>query len=95
MNFITRGIRHDTFDLFTKSDLLTASNLNHTPFLVIESEPVDDAVYIAVVGNKEALLTYPDSASVLAQWKGQFRSDWLQFTVGDVRRFLETGEAKK
>lgn len=58
---------------------------------VIEFE---EGFEVKVVSNKDSLLRYPDETKVMGQWRGEWRSDFFQFTVGDVRKFLEARKEK-
>jgi hypothetical protein len=90
MKIVTAG-RIDTEELFRISGVLSYSKLNHTPFIVFQE--LDEGIVVALVRNKdELLMSYSDETKVMVQWKGQWRSDFFQFTVGDVRDYLREKE---
>lgn len=83
---VTTG-RTDIDKLFQLSDILSSSKLNHTPFIVFQE--LDESIVIVLVRNKDDLLmSYPDETKVMVQWKGNWRSDFFHFTVGDVREYV-------
>lgn len=45
-------------------------------------------IEVKIIDNKEALLELEDKTPVMGQWSGQWRSDFFQFTVGDLRKFI-------
>lgn len=71
-----------------------APNQSHNPFLVILVDVPNHTVSIEIVRNSQALLSFPDETPVLAQWPGQYRSDWFHFTVSDWRAHVERAESK-
>jgi hypothetical protein len=54
----------------------------HAPWLVLLKD------VIVITPNTGDLLYYPDDTEVLVQWPGNYRSDFFQLTVGDVRHRL-------
>ena len=90
---ITQG-RKDTDAYFRLSGVLTQI-LNQTPFLVfvIDGGGRDyrpDTVDVHIVGSATALCDYPSNTQVMAQWRGEYRSDYFQFTVGDALNAIAT-----
>jgi hypothetical protein len=83
---ISTAGRSDVDDYFRKSGVLTARKLPHTPFLVFVENAND--IEVRIVDNVHSLLGHADSTKVMGQWSGQWRSDFFQFTVGDVRKFV-------
>lgn len=74
--------RTDLEDLFKLSGILRFKRLQHTPFLAfIGSDPVK----VQIIESADKLLNLPDETPVMVQWSGQWRSDFFQLTVGDVR----------
>jgi hypothetical protein len=75
----------DTRDLFAKSDVLTSSQLRHTPFIVFV-HGLDGSIRVELVSSAKKLVgaRYPSTTRVMVQWKGQYSSDFFQCTVGDV-----------
>jgi hypothetical protein len=83
---VTTG-RTDIEDFVNKSsDNFTGFNTNHHPFIVFEELDVVRVKLVEAIGD---LLSYPDQTKVMAQWPGNFRSDFFQFTVGEVRPLVE------
>ena len=87
---LTQG-RKDTDAYFRLSGVLTQI-LNHTPFLVFVIK--GDTVDVHIVGSALALYKYPPDTQVMGQWKGEYHSDFFQFTVGDVLNALNEREAR-
>ena len=82
---ITAG-RKDTKGYFQLSGVLTYEALTHTPFLVFVID--GDTVGVKIVGSAEELVKYPPDTQVMGQWKGQYHSDFFQFTVSDALNAL-------
>ena len=59
----------------------------HHPFLVFVPED-ETNVRVDLVENAEQLVKYPAATKVMAQWPGKSRSDFFQFTVGQLRRHI-------
>lgn len=72
--------------LFKKSGVLHYKKLEHTPFIVIRCN--DKETNIDLVDNKDELLGYPDDQQVMVQWRGEWRSDFFLFFVGELREYL-------
>jgi len=83
---ITAG-RTDLKDFFEKSENFSGAKLTHTPFLVFRED--EGEIHVHIVDSTEQLLAFRDETPVMAQWKGEYRSDFFQFTVGDYRPFAE------
>jgi hypothetical protein len=82
---VTNG-RTDIEDFFRLSGIRETKKLNHTPFLVfIESE---DKIEVQIVDSADKLLRYPDETKVMAQWRGEWRSDFFQFSVSQFRKYV-------
>lgn len=86
MEVITAG-RTDLEDLISVSGTFGYTKLNHTPFLVFVTK--EDTVEVEVVEKPKDLLRYSDNTPVMVQWRGEWRSDFFQFKVGDVRSVIE------
>jgi hypothetical protein len=91
IQIITAG-RTDTKDLFERGDPFQWDRLRHTPFLVFVEE--GDTIRVEIVNSKKQLLTYPDETKVMVQWRGEFSSDFFQFTVGDYRPYAPIEKPK-
>ncbi len=88
MRIITAG-RTDTDAFFKLSGIRNSGKLKHHPFLVfVDSGRKDDSMVVAIVNDIKELLELPDDVQVMAQWRGEYRSDFFQFTVGDLRKFI-------
>ena len=87
---MTRGLvtsgRTDVDDYFRHSGIREYKKLPHTPFLVFVEK--GDLVEVEIVDRADRLLSYPDDTKVMAQWAGQWRSDFFQFTVGQFRAYI-------
>jgi len=92
MKVITSG-RTDLDEYFKLSGIREHKKLVHSPFLVflISGETVE----VRIVDNAKTLLDYADETQVMAQWRGQWRSDYFHFTVGDLRRYVMKHPAEK
>ena len=86
MKIITAG-RTDFEEFFSISGCLTVKKLTHNPFLAFCATP--EGVEVKIVQNAHELCQLPAETPVMAQWPGQWRSDFIQFTVGDVCRYIE------
>ena len=92
MKVITSG-RTDLDDYFRLSGIRDHKKLTHAPFLVFLI--AGDVVEVVIVDNARKLLEYPDETQVMAQWTGQWRSDFFQFKVGDFRKYAAEHLADK
>jgi hypothetical protein len=54
-----------------------------------------DTVEVGIVDNAKKLLELPDDTKVMSQWRGEWRSDYFQFKVGDLRRHIADNPASK
>jgi len=59
----------------------------HTPFLVFTIQ--GDNIIVMIHDNVTDVLSYSDETKVMKQWQGNWRSDFFQFTVGQLREVLE------
>lgn len=66
------------------SEITETKKLTHHPFIVFTEEGTD--VTVEIVENYSKLMEYPDNTKVMCQWPGQWRSDFFQFCVGNIRR---------
>ena len=85
MKVITNG-RTDFDDYFRLSGIREHAKLSHTPFLVFVI--ANDGVEVEIVESATKLLQFPDDTQVMPQWSGDWRSDFFQFTVRDLRQFI-------
>jgi hypothetical protein len=89
---VTSG-RTDIQDYFAKSCCLLEFNggikktkLTHCPFLVFIEN--NNAIEVKIVDKVNDLLLFSDNTKVMSQWRGQYSSDFFQYTIGDVRQFI-------
>lgn len=68
---------------FEKSGIRFGERLKHNPFIVFRES--DDKVTVEVVDNAKDLIKLPNKTRVIAQWRGNNQSDFVQFTVEDLR----------
>jgi hypothetical protein len=92
MKIIPNG-RTDPNDYFKLSGIRESKKLPHTPFLVFVVST--DAVEVKIVDSAKTLLEFPDETQVMAQWRGQWKSDFFQFKVGDLRKYVAEHPAEK
>ena len=78
--------RTDCADYFEQSGLRSYTDLAHTPILVF----LPDCAWIEVrlVTHPQDLLALDDAVCCMGQWRGEYRSDFFQFTVGQLRAHL-------
>jgi len=69
-------------DYFRLSGVLEVSRLDHTPFLAFVSD--GEGIKVQIVHSASALRRLPPETKVMGQWTGKWRSDFFQFTVGDL-----------
>ncbi|WP_437713415.1 hypothetical protein WMF45_46785 [Sorangium sp. So ce448] len=74
--------RTDVGDIFWQQSGILDAKLVHTPFLVFKE--VEDGIEVEIVEQASALSAYPRQTKVMVQWRGEWRSDFFQMTVGDV-----------
>lgn len=80
-------VRKDNERYFKLSGIRETKQLSHTPFMIFRE--LEDVV-VELCHNAKALLeNYPDETKVLAQWKGQWSSDFFSFTVGEFREYVK------
>jgi hypothetical protein len=92
MKVVTSG-RGDLAEYFRLSGIREYKKLTHTPFLVFVIS--GHTVEVRIVENAKALLEYPDATQVMSQWRGQWRSDYFHFKVGDLREYIARHPAEK
>jgi hypothetical protein len=79
--------RTDVDEFFALSGIFESAKLTHTPFLVFLHN--SDMLKVQVVDNVSALLQLEDTTRVMCQWRGEWRSDFFQFTVQQIRHAYE------
>jgi hypothetical protein len=90
MRIILDG-RTDTDDYLRLSGVFNSERLHHTPLLVFITS--DDTVRVRIVDKPDELLSLDDGTPVMGQWRGEWRSDFFQFTVGKYRQYIEAKHA--
>jgi hypothetical protein len=92
MKLVTSG-RTDVDDFFRLSGIRESKRLSHTPFLVFSAS--DDGIEVRIVDNAKTLLAYSDDTKVMAQWSGNYKSDFFHFNVGDFREYVTKSHQKR
>ena len=72
-------------ELFEISGLFESGERKHHPFIVLNGDIVELCI------SPRGLLDYPVDTVVLAQWEGNYRSDWFNFTVADYMTWKAKG----
>lgn len=62
------------------------------PFLILSQE--GHTVEVVQTTKVTEVLSYPDETMVMKQWPGKWRSDFFQFSVGEMREFRESQKAE-
>jgi hypothetical protein len=94
MKIITTG-RDDYDRYFSLSGIRENRRLNHYPFIVFNVNQSKNELKVEIVHSiKELLEQYTDEVQVMAQWAGQWRSDFMQFNVGDLRQYIKENPKK-
>lgn len=78
--------RTDVDDYFAKSGIREFKRLRHTPFLAFREG--QGWTNVEIVDSIDKLLMYPDEAKVMGLWPGKHHSDYVNFTVGQLRQFV-------
>lgn len=86
MEIVTAG-RTNTEDLFGLSDLRSSKTLNHTPVLLFVPQD-GNRLNVVIVHKPISLLEYQDDIQAMMQWQGNWRSDFFQFTIGELRKYI-------
>jgi hypothetical protein len=81
---LTLAGRTDLEDFF-ESGVFSSGTSRHHPFLVFVVKKNDVSIVLANSVNQ--LLQFPDETKVMAQWQGQWSSDFFQFTIGDYKKY--------
>lgn len=86
-NEVVSTARAATSAYFEMSGIRRETKLSHNPFLVFNKDGARTTVEI--VDSAKDLLTYPTQTKVMAQWAGKQRSDFFQFTVGQLKKHIK------
>jgi hypothetical protein len=79
--------RKDINDYFKISGVFENEQLNHTPLLAFIAS--EDTVTVRIIDKPFELLNLVDETPVMGQWRGEWHSDFFQFTVGQYRQYVE------
>lgn len=86
INIVLDG-RKDVVDYFKLSGVLEYEQLNDTPFLAFIAS--EETVTVRIIEKPFELLHLSDETPVMGQWRGEWRNDFFQFTVGQYRQYVE------
>lgn len=90
LKFKENDYRTDLNNFFKLSGCMSSKRLSHNPFIVFNE--TDDDIIVEIIDNAQLLArNYTPDTKVMAQWSGQWSSDFFKFTVLDVIMYLETG----
>lgn len=78
--------RTDCADYFERSGIRSSTDLPHTPIHVFL--PQRASIEVSLVRRPAALLALDDAVCCMGQWPGAYRSDWFQFTIGQLKAHL-------
>ena len=84
---LTLDGRTDLESYFELSGIRDYSKLSHTPFLVFVASKTE--IKVEIVDGIKKLLKFPDDTKVMNQWQGQWKSDFFQFTIKDLKTFIK------
>ena len=79
--------RVDIDAFFKRSGVFDNDWLNHTPLLVFIAS--ETSVTVRIINKPNELLSLHDDTPVMGQWRGQYSSDYFQFTVGQYRPYAK------
>jgi hypothetical protein len=79
--------RADSTEFFFLSDLRSTKALTHTPILAFIMK-FDCTLEVRIITNPCDLLALNDCVKCMGQWRGRHRSDFFQFTIGDLRAHI-------
>lgn len=88
-----KNFRKANRHFFEQSGIRLCRPERHHPFLVL-NRTGESTTSIEVVNNTMDLIKYPAKTRVLIQWRGNRRSDFYKFTVGEFKRHLRANPAK-
>jgi len=88
-----KNFRKANRHFFEESGIRLCRTERHHPFLVL-NRTGESTTNIDVVDNTMDLIKYPARTRVLTQWRGNRRSDYYKFTVGELRQHLRAHPAK-
>ncbi len=80
-------VRRANSAYFQKSGIRKGGKLTQRPFVVFRRN--ENGINTEIVDNVESLIKLPARTRVMAQWEGKNRSDYVQFTVAQLREFVQ------
>jgi len=86
VKLITTGTKSPTA-YFELSGIRNKKKLVQNPFIVFRQ--YDDRTVVEIVEDPTELLKLPMKTKVMAQWPGKKRSEFVRFTVGQLRKHIE------
>lgn len=81
------NVRSDTDDLFSQSGMFDWKEVKQTPYLALLVDERGD-VTVNVLTKHSDMLRLPDDTKLVISWKGNWRSDFFHFSVGEARQYL-------
>jgi hypothetical protein len=85
-------VRRANSAYFEKSGIRAGQTLTQRPFLAIRDNKGRQV--IEVVDNITDLVSMPQRTKVLHQWEGKNRSDYIGYTVGNLKEYLAENPPK-
>lgn len=85
MNIVTSGTKSPTA-YFELSGIRNKKKLLQNPFIVFRRQT--DRTVVEIVESPEELVKLPMKTKVMAQWPGKKKSEFVRFTVGQLRRHI-------
>lgn len=89
------AFRTNTDDYFRLSGIREYKKLSQHPFVVFKTsnKKNEDDTYtieceVCIIDSVKELLALPEDTQVIAQWGGQYRSDFFAFKVQDLKDFI-------
>jgi hypothetical protein len=92
MSIITSG-RTDLNDFFHLSGLREYKKLSMYPLIVFVEK--DQDIIVEILYRADHLMDYANETKVMAQWGGQYCSDFFQFTVGQFKDYVAQNPKKE
>jgi hypothetical protein len=86
----TENVRTDLEDFWPHSGVLADRRRPHHPFLALVVR--GDEVTVCVIPKSADARLLPPETVLLAQWEGEFRSDFFRFTAGELNREMTKRE---
>jgi hypothetical protein len=84
---VTAG-RRDGLEDYFKGEVLAWKKLTHTPLLAFVDD--GDSITVKVIDKPGDVSGLPDDTPMMGQWRGQYCSDYFQFTAGVLKHYVQT-----